>query len=486
VGSGIAAATTSAAAARRAPMPTAPPLTRCFAAFPAAAHVTQGAAAATNRGGALSGACIQMRGCCNVGLLLLACAAPRPPNPPTTHQPPARPCTTTSRHRLQAPHRSSRAIWRLRRPDPAPPQFGVHPGGTGRPGGGASLPARAWVHTCRGGWLAGWVDGCWNGWALPAGDCWRGCVLLNSNCHHRDARHTLSKHRAKVLAVSAAGSAAAGATAFLNLECGDCHGDDAAVSTLIRSGLTRVVIGLRHPQRHLRDSAVTALRAAGVRTDVLAEHGGVVGSSSSAGAAVMRGDVASNGSAAAAAAAAGAGPSDEPSPETAALLACLRANEGLLHRAAYRRPLSILKFAMTLDGKIATAAGHAAWVSSTASRCVWGGLVGVMWKGAWLGGWEGGREGGRRGMNGEADCRFPDSIKQDQRAPPKPTPEPECLRCARAATRSWWAATPCGATTRTSRPAGRSCGGRLLYSYLAPACWCCWSQRPSRLLSCNL
>lgn len=40
----------------------------------------------------------------------------------------------------------------------------------------------------------------------------------------------------------------------------------------------------------------------------------------------------------------------------AALMSCLTANEGLLHRAVLKRPLSVLKYAMTLDGKIATGA----------------------------------------------------------------------------------------------------------------------------------
>lgn len=42
--------------------------------------------------------------------------------------------------------------------------------------------------------------------------------------------------------------------------------------------------------------------------------------------------------------------------------------QALLHRAAKGRPLGILKYAMTLDGKIATSKGHSAWVSSSASR----------------------------------------------------------------------------------------------------------------------
>lgn len=149
---------------------------------------------------------------------------------------------------------------------------------------------------------------------------------------------------AEALALAAAGGAAAGATAYLNLECGDCHGDDRAVRALAQSGVARVVVGLRHPLRHLRDRAIAALRRAGVRTDVLGEAAAV--------------------NAAAAVAAAGG----DADASQAALLACLRANEGLLHRAVLRRPMSVLKYAMTLDGKIATASGHAAWVSSAASR----------------------------------------------------------------------------------------------------------------------
>jgi len=41
----------------------------------------------------------------------------------------------------------------------------------------------------------------------------------------------------------------------------------------------------------------------------------------------------------------------------AALMSCLMANERLLHRAVLKRPLSVLKYAMTLDGKIATGEG---------------------------------------------------------------------------------------------------------------------------------
>jgi pyrimidine deaminase RibD-like protein len=69
---------------------------------------------------------------------------------------------------------------------------------------------------------------------------------------------------AEVQAVQTIQSAAQGATAYLNLESGDCHGDDAAVHALINAQVSRVVIGIRHPLAHMRGTAIRALRAHGV------------------------------------------------------------------------------------------------------------------------------------------------------------------------------------------------------------------------------
>jgi diaminohydroxyphosphoribosylaminopyrimidine deaminase/5-amino-6-(5-phosphoribosylamino)uracil reductase len=47
---------------------------------------------------------------------------------------------------------------------------------------------------------------------------------------------------------------------------------------------------------------------------------------------------------------------------------CRKLNEGFIHRIVYKKPLGILKYAMTLDGKIATTTGHSAWVTNQDAR----------------------------------------------------------------------------------------------------------------------
>jgi diaminohydroxyphosphoribosylaminopyrimidine deaminase/5-amino-6-(5-phosphoribosylamino)uracil reductase len=48
--------------------------------------------------------------------------------------------------------------------------------------------------------------------------------------------------------------------------------------------------------------------------------------------------------------------------------ACQALNEAFVHRILYQRPLGILKYAMTLDGKIATESGHSAWITNLEAR----------------------------------------------------------------------------------------------------------------------
>ncbi|XP_008775896.2 riboflavin biosynthesis protein PYRR, chloroplastic [Phoenix dactylifera] len=136
---------------------------------------------------------------------------------------------------------------------------------------------------------------------------------------------------AELQAVEMAGGLARGATAYLNLEPDDCYGDRTPVSSLVQAGISRVVVGLRHPLEHLRGKAIKSLRSEGVQVDVVGED--------------LNGKVFEE-----------------------ALKSCLVVNAPLLYRTACHVPFSILKYAMTLDGKIAASSGHASWVSSKLSR----------------------------------------------------------------------------------------------------------------------
>ncbi|CAK9327818.1 unnamed protein product [Citrullus colocynthis] len=136
---------------------------------------------------------------------------------------------------------------------------------------------------------------------------------------------------AELQAIEAAGERCRGATAFLNLESSDCPSDNTAVAALVQAGIERVVVGMRHPLQHLRGNAVRALRSQGVLVDVLGE------------------DLKSR-------------------TVEEARKACLLVNAPLICKAASRVPFSVLKYAMTLDGKIAASSGHAAWISGVSSR----------------------------------------------------------------------------------------------------------------------
>nr|CAB3449768.1 unnamed protein product [Digitaria exilis] len=137
---------------------------------------------------------------------------------------------------------------------------------------------------------------------------------------------------AELLAAREAGEHARGATAYLNLEPGDCYGDSTAVGSLVQAGITRVVVGLRHPLKHLRGKAIKALRSEGIQVDVVGE------------------DL-------------------QNKFFEEALMSCLTVNAPLLYRTAFHVPFSVLKYAMTADaGKIAASSGHASWISGKASR----------------------------------------------------------------------------------------------------------------------
>ncbi|KAG0489309.1 hypothetical protein HPP92_008120 [Vanilla planifolia] len=117
---------------------------------------------------------------------------------------------------------------------------------------------------------------------------------------------------AELQAVEVAGELARGATAYLNMEPGDCHADPTPVASLVQAGISRVVIGIRHPLGHLRGKAINSLRSEGVRVEVVGEE-------------------------------------LSSKKLEKALNSCLVVNAPLLYRAAFHVPFSVLKYAMTLD-----------------------------------------------------------------------------------------------------------------------------------------
>ncbi|XP_050242337.1 riboflavin biosynthesis protein PYRR, chloroplastic isoform X1 [Quercus robur] len=160
-----------------------------------------------------------------------------------------------------------------------------------------------------------------------------GCVIATSSGHVAGEGYLYAQGTkpAELQAIESAGEWSRRATAYVNLEPGDCHGDHTAVSALVQAGISRVVVGMRHPLQHLRGNAVRALRSQGVQVDVLGED--------------LKSKII------------------EEARKT-----CLLVNAPIICRSALRVPFSVLKFAMTLDGKIACSSGHASWISGKKSR----------------------------------------------------------------------------------------------------------------------
>lgn len=127
---------------------------------------------------------------------------------------------------------------------------------------------------------------------------------------------------AEVVALTEAGEAARGATLYVTLEpC--CHFGKTppCAELVIQAGVTRVVAAMPDPFPKVDGRGIARLRGAGLEVTVGVEAG-----------------------------------------------EARRLNAPFLKRLATGRPYVIAKWAMTLDGKMATASGDSAWVSSPLSR----------------------------------------------------------------------------------------------------------------------
>jgi diaminohydroxyphosphoribosylaminopyrimidine deaminase/5-amino-6-(5-phosphoribosylamino)uracil reductase len=152
-----------------------------------------------------------------------------------------------------------------------------------------------------------------------------GCVIVQGGEIVGEAWHEyFGGSHAEVNALAMAGERAAGATVYVSLEpC--CHEGKTPPCTqaLIRAGVKRVVIALQDPFPQVSGRGIAELQAAGIECEV-----GVNGA------------------------------------DAAWLLAPYR------KLIATGRPWVIAKWAMTLDGKLATRTGDSQWISSEASRAV--------------------------------------------------------------------------------------------------------------------
>ena len=127
---------------------------------------------------------------------------------------------------------------------------------------------------------------------------------------------------AEILALAAAGERARGATLFVNLEPCSHHGrTPPCAEALVAAGIARVVACHRDPDSRVSGRGFERLRRAGIAVEV--------------------GD---------------------------RLAEAVELNLRFLVNRVLSRPAVTLKWAMSLDGKIATAAGESQWISGAAAR----------------------------------------------------------------------------------------------------------------------
>ncbi|MGQ3031841.1 MAG: bifunctional diaminohydroxyphosphoribosylaminopyrimidine deaminase/5-amino-6-(5-phosphoribosylamino)uracil reductase RibD, partial [Ferrovibrionaceae bacterium] len=156
-------------------------------------------------------------------------------------------------------------------------------------------------------------------WPNPA----VGCVLVRDEIVlARGNTQPGGRPHAEVVALSRAGSQAAGATAYVTLEPCAHHGKTPpCADALIAAGIGRCVVALQDPDPRVDGGGIRRLLAAGIPVTT-----GVC------------------------------------EAEAAAL------NAGFLMRVRQGRPLVTLKLATTLDGRIATHAGESRWITGATAR----------------------------------------------------------------------------------------------------------------------
>ncbi|MFN9173279.1 MAG: bifunctional diaminohydroxyphosphoribosylaminopyrimidine deaminase/5-amino-6-(5-phosphoribosylamino)uracil reductase RibD [Synechocystis sp.] len=127
---------------------------------------------------------------------------------------------------------------------------------------------------------------------------------------------------AEIFALRQAGKQAQGSTLYVNLEpCNHQGRTPPCTEAISPAGIKTVVVGLVDPNPLVAGKGIERLRQAGITVRVWVEEE-----------------------------------------------ACQQLNEAFCFRIKHQRPFGIFKYAMTLDGKIATDQGHSAWITSPIAR----------------------------------------------------------------------------------------------------------------------
>jgi diaminohydroxyphosphoribosylaminopyrimidine deaminase/5-amino-6-(5-phosphoribosylamino)uracil reductase len=151
-----------------------------------------------------------------------------------------------------------------------------------------------------------------------------GAVLLDAEglVAGEGYHHEAGQMHAEEEALAAAGDRARGGTMYVNLEpCSHEHRNPSCAQALIDAGVRRVVISMADPDQRMRGAGFRLLETAGVETAV--------------------------------------GVHEERA---------LKLNEFYVKHRLSGRPFVAAKFAMSLDGKIATHTGESRWITNEESR----------------------------------------------------------------------------------------------------------------------
>ncbi len=176
------------------------------------------------------------------------------------------------------------------------------------------------------------ADGAWmrralelaaRGWGATSPNPMVGAVIVKDGKVLGEGwHHAAGQPHAEIEALRAAGGPVRGATLYVTLEpCSHVGRTPPCAPEVVRQGFRRVVVAMTDPNPRVAGQGIAQLRAAGLRVEVgLCER------------------------------------------------EARRLNEAFVAFHVLKRPFVIAKWAMTLDGRIATQTGHSRWISNEKSR----------------------------------------------------------------------------------------------------------------------